>query len=75
MSLTEPALACQAKRKLAVPQHVAEVRHRVAATCRYYGINQQAHYEWRKRFEEESFDSLRDCSRLWVLCAYPSHHQ
>jgi len=35
----------------------------VAAFCRAQGISRQSYYKWRKRFETEGLDGLRDRSR------------
>jgi transposase InsO family protein len=35
----------------------------VAAFCRVQGISRQSYYKWRKRFEREGLDGLRDRSR------------
>jgi transposase InsO family protein len=35
----------------------------VAAFCRAQGISRQTYYKWRKRFEREGLDGLRDRSR------------
>ncbi|WP_374207473.1 IS481 family transposase [Streptomyces sp. FB2] len=34
----------------------------IAATCRYYGISRQCFYTWRRRFEAEGLDGLKDRS-------------
>lgn len=60
----ERELERRAKHKLAVLRHVEEVSGSVAATCRYYGITRTAYYKWRKRYEEESFEGLKDRSSV-----------
>src|SRR4051795_9030649 len=35
----------------------------VAAFCRAQRISRQTYYKWKKRFELEGLDGLRDCSR------------
>ena len=35
----------------------------VAAFCRAQGISRQSYYKWKKRFEPEGLDGLRDRSR------------
>ncbi len=52
----------RAKHKLAVLRHVEEISGNVAATCCYYGISRQVHYKWRRRYEEEGFEGLKDRS-------------
>ncbi len=59
---SEKDLARRAKRRLAVLQHAEEVSGNVAATCRYYGISRTVFYRWRRRFEEEGLDGLKDRS-------------
>ena len=34
----------------------------MARTCRYYGISRQVFYTWKRRFDEEGVDGLRDRS-------------
>lgn len=58
----------RAKHKLAVLRHVEEVSGNVSATCRYYGISRQCYYTWRRRFDEEGLDGLKDRSSV-------PHHQ
>ncbi|MGV9950010.1 helix-turn-helix domain-containing protein [Rhodococcus aetherivorans] len=58
----------RAKHKLAVLRHVEEVSGNVSATCRYYGISRQCYYTWRRRFDDEGFDGLKDRSSV-------PHHQ
>ena len=50
------------RHRLAVLRHAEEVSGSVAATCRYYGITRQTFYKWRRRFEDEGEDGLRDRS-------------
>jgi transposase len=35
----------------------------VSATCRYFGITRQAYYTWRRRYEEQGLNGLRERSR------------
>lgn len=60
----ERELERRAKHKLAVLRHVEEVSGSVAATCRYFGITRTAYYMWRKRYEEEGFEGLKDRSSV-----------
>ena len=57
--------------KLAVVCHVEEViSGNVAASCRDYGVSQQAYYEWLKRYETEGFEGLMDRSSAPTICHY-----
>ena len=58
--MSQRELERRAKHKLAVLRHVEEISGNVAATCRYYGISRQAYYKWKRRYEEEGFDGLKD---------------
>lgn len=60
----ERELERRAKHKLAVLRHAEEVGGSVAATCRYYGITRTCFYEWRKRYEGEGFEGLKDRSSV-----------
>jgi transposase InsO family protein len=48
---------------LAILRHAEEITGNVARTCRYYGISRQLFYVWKRRFEAEGVDGLRDRSR------------
>ncbi|MGZ4737638.1 MAG: helix-turn-helix domain-containing protein [Ilumatobacteraceae bacterium] len=54
--MNEHELQRQAKHRLAILRHAEEVSHRVAATCRYYGISRNRLYRWQRRFEEQGLD-------------------
>jgi transposase len=54
----------RAKHKPAVLRHVEEVSGNISATCRYYGICRQCYYTWRRRFDEDGFDGLKDRSSV-----------
>ena len=43
-------------------RHVEEVSGNVAATCRYYGISRKCYYRWRRRYEADGLDGLKDRS-------------
>lgn len=60
----ERELERRAKHKLAVLRHAEEVSGSVAATCRYYGITRTCFYKWRKRYEQEGFEGLKDRSSV-----------
>ncbi|MFE2648252.1 IS481 family transposase [Streptomyces nigra] len=60
--MTERELARRARHRLAVLRHAEEVSGNIAATCRYYGISRQCFYTWRRRFEAEGLDGLKDRS-------------
>ena len=47
---------------LSVLRHAEEVSGNVAATCRYYGISRNVFYRWKRRYEEEGLEGLRDRS-------------
>lgn len=58
--MSQREIECRAKQKLAVLRHVDEISGNVAATCRYYSISRQAYYKWKRRYEEQVFDGLKD---------------
>ena len=60
--MTEQELTRRAKRRLAVLRHAEEITGNVALTCRYYGISRQCFYTWRRRYDAQSLDGLRDRS-------------
>jgi transposase InsO family protein len=61
--VTERELNRQAERRLAILRHAEEVTGSVAKTCRYYGISRPLFYKWKRRYEDEGLDGLRDRSR------------
>jgi transposase InsO family protein len=60
--VTEQQLARMAKRRLAILRHAEEITGNVALTCRYYGISRPTFYTWRRRYDAEGIDGLRDRS-------------
>ena len=60
--MTERELERRAQRRLAVLRHVEEVSGNVAATCRYYGISRECYYRWRRRYEADGLEGLKDRS-------------
>jgi transposase InsO family protein len=60
--MTERELARRARHRLAVLRHAEEVSGNIAATCRYYGISRQCFYTWRRRYEAEGLEGLKDRS-------------
>ena len=58
----------RARHKLAVLRHPEEISGNVAATFRYYGISRTAYDKWRRRYEEEGYEGLKDRSSI-------PHHQ
>jgi transposase len=60
--VTEQQLLRMAKRRLAILRHAEEVTGNVALTCRYYGISRQCFYTWRRRYDADGLDGLRDRS-------------
>jgi transposase InsO family protein len=60
--VTEQQLARMAKRRLAILRHAEEITGNVALTCRYYGISRQCFYTWRRRYDAQGLDGLRDRS-------------
>jgi transposase InsO family protein len=61
--VTEREAARVVARRLAILRHAEEVSGNVAKTCRYYGISRQLFYVWKRRFEADGVDGLRDRSR------------
>jgi transposase len=60
--VTEQQLARMAKRRLAILRHAEEITGNVALTCRYFGISRQCFYTWRRRYDADGLDGLRDRS-------------
>jgi len=65
---SEKDLIRRANRRLAVLQHAEEVSGNVAATCRYYGISRNVFYRWKRRYEEEGLEGLKDRSSAPLYC-------
>lgn len=65
---SEKDLARRARRRLARLQHADEVSGNVAATCRYYGISRTVFCRWKRRYEEEGLDGLKDRSSAPLHC-------
>ncbi|MFN2518585.1 MAG: helix-turn-helix domain-containing protein [Jatrophihabitantaceae bacterium] len=61
--MSEITLPREVRHRVAILQHAEEVTGNIAMTCRYYGISRQLFYKWRKRFDHEGIDGLRDRSR------------
>jgi len=51
------------KWRLGVLRHFEEVTHNVSKTCRYFGINRNAYYKWRRRYIALGEEGLLDRSR------------
>lgn len=62
--MNQRAIERQARHRLSVLRHVDEVSGSVAATCRYYGISRQCFYKWRRRYDDEGFEGLKDRSSI-----------
>jgi transposase len=60
--MTERELARRARHRLAVLCHAEELSGNIAATCRYYGSSRQCFYTWRRRYEAEGLEGLKDRS-------------
>jgi transposase InsO family protein len=60
--VTEQQLLRMAKRRLAILRHAEEITGNVALTCRYYGISRQCFYSWKRRYDADGLDGLRDRS-------------
>jgi transposase len=60
--MNDRELERRAKRRLAVLEHAEEVTGNVAATCRYFGISRQVFYKWKRRYEDDGLDGLKDRS-------------
>jgi transposase-like protein len=59
---SERDLLRRANRRLAILRHAEEVSGNVAATYRYYGISRNVFYRWKRRFEDEGLEGLKDRS-------------
>jgi transposase len=70
---SEKDLIRRANRRLAVLKHAEEVSGNVAATCRYYGISRNVFYRWKRRYEDEGLDGLKDRSSAPLLCPTITH--
>ena len=46
--MTEKEIEREVQRRLAIFNHAEEVTGNVAMTCRYYGINRQTFYTWKR---------------------------
>ncbi|MGW1742019.1 helix-turn-helix domain-containing protein [Nocardia sp. NPDC001965] len=65
---SEEDLIRRVSRRLAVLRHAEEVSGNVAATCRYYGISRNVFYRWKRRFEDEGLEGLKDRSSAPLHC-------
>jgi transposase-like protein len=70
---SEKDLIRRANRRLAVLQHAEEVSGNVAATCRYYGISRNVFYRWKRRYEDEGLEGLKDRSSAPLYCPTVTH--
>ena len=70
---SEKELIRRANRRLAVLQHAEEVSGNVAATCRYYGISRNVFYRWKRRYEDEGLEGLKDRSSAPLYCPTVTH--
>lgn len=61
------------KRRLAILRHAEEVTGNVAMTCRYYGISRQMFYTWRRRYDEDGLEGLRERSRRPLTSPRATH--
>jgi transposase InsO family protein len=66
--VTEQQLLRMAKRRLAILRHAEEITGNVALTCRYYGISRQCFYTWKRRYQADGLDGLRDRSSAPLVC-------
>lgn len=53
----------KANHRLRILKHAEEITHNVAKTCRYYGLSRNKFYKWKRRYEENGIDGLKDKSR------------
>jgi transposase len=70
---SEKDLVRRANRRLAVLQHADEVSGNVAATCRYYGISRNVFYRWKRLYEDEGLEGLKDRSSAPLYCPTVTH--
>jgi transposase len=56
-----------------VLQHAEEVSGNVAATCCYYGISRNVFYRWKRRYEDEGLEGLKDRSSAPLYCPTVTH--
>jgi len=70
---SEKDLVRRANRRLAVLRHAEEVSGNVAATCRYFGISRNIFYRWKRRWEDEGLDGLKDRSSAPLHCPTITH--
>jgi transposase-like protein len=64
---SQKELVRRANRRLAVLRHATEISGNVAATCRYYGISRNIFYRWKRPYEDEGLEGLRDQSSRWAV--------
>lgn len=60
--MNEREVARNAARRLAILQHAEEITGNVSKTCRYYGVSRQVFYRWKRLYEAEGAEGLRDRS-------------
>ena len=70
---SEKDLVRRANRRLAVLRHAEEVSENAAATCRYFGISRNIFYRWKRRWEDEGLDGLKDRSSAPLHCPTITH--
>lgn len=63
MTQRQKDILSKAQHRLRILKHAEEITHNVAKTCRYYGIARNKYYFWKKRYEENGIDGLKDKSK------------
>jgi transposase-like protein len=69
----EKDLARCVNQRLAVLRHVEEVSGSVAVTCRYFGISCNIFYRWKRRWEDEGLDGVKDGLSVPLHCRTITH--
>lgn len=57
---TPAELDRRARQRLRWIEHYEQITHKVAPTCRYFGICRPAFYRWYHRYMAQGFDGLKD---------------
>src|SRR3979409_177800 len=70
---SEKELIRRANRRLAVLQPAEGVGGKSAASGRHYGISRNVFYRWKRRYEDEGLEGLKDRSSAPLYCPTVTH--
>lgn len=62
-SFQEQEQARKVKARLRMIQHYQQISHNVSQTCRFFGVSRTWFYIWKRRYEKQGKEGLRDQSR------------